>query len=547
MPGFTSADELLNEFVTELRQHTYGINSFTQPIVAQSPLRAESVVTLLDGAAVRVELSGRGYAALTINQTTVLPRNQTVAVPNEAFELLTGLLMAVSPDFQRAMHNHLYLKLLALSDSEPAPEPPGSDPRDAKAKAKYEPEAFRDSIFQLIENVDPTDDSKFTSVLDTAGNTLDYRRYGDSFFELFVTGGLIAPGGIINYDEEYGKFPFSLFVLASGDDPLAGAKRWGGLIVKLTRRYKYLERVFAESTEHILKHIHRFTEDENKMLAIGVGVLVTDAFLTLEPLKALQEDHLTKDGLALRFLTDMLRVFLMDNDINQLHKALVRAKVGRLTEFFPPNKRDEDCFARHFEAEDMPVLIELHTATLTLARRNEFVDSISSILRDAKEEEIDEDEEAEQIQATNLKVAKAAKAAMRTNKWEQHDTVSLAWDGIMNAVNWSYKSEQIEAQALVQIKRHSPVLEMLTTEPKSEISLLKHVQLYAYNEPRLTKYFGRIVLELYNTDVLSDSAIIFWATKGAKPEGKSGFLKQTEALVRKLEAMEDEDDSEDEE
>ncbi|KAJ2173087.1 hypothetical protein GGF45_004486, partial [Coemansia sp. RSA 551] len=108
-------------------------------------------------------------------------------------------------------------------------------------------------------------------------------------------------------------------------------------------------------------------------------------------------------------------------------------------------------------------------------------------------------------------------------------------------------SEQFEAQALVQIKRHSPVLEMLTTEPKSEISLLKHVQLYAYNEPRLTKYFGRIVLELYNTDVLSDSAIIFWATKGAKPEGKSGFLKQTEALVRKLEAMEDEDDSEDEE
>ncbi|KAJ2306193.1 hypothetical protein IWW52_006271, partial [Coemansia sp. RSA 2704] len=50
---------------------------------------------------------------------------------------------------------------------------------------------------------------------------------------------------------------------------------------------------------------------------------------------------------------------------------------------------------------------------------------------------------------------------------------------------------------------------------------------------------------LYNTDVLSDSAIIFWATKGAKPEGKSGFLKQTEALIKKLEALEDE--SEDDE
>ncbi|KAJ2530953.1 hypothetical protein IWW43_004038 [Coemansia sp. RSA 1935] len=128
MPGFTSADELLNEFATELRQHTYGISSFTQPKVTLSPLRAESVVTLLDGAAVRVELSGRGYAALAINQANVVPGNQAAVVPSEAFELLTGLLMAVSPGFQRAMHSHLYSKLLALSDSEPAPEPSGSDP-----------------------------------------------------------------------------------------------------------------------------------------------------------------------------------------------------------------------------------------------------------------------------------------------------------------------------------------------------------------------------------------------------------------------------------
>ncbi|KAI9480181.1 hypothetical protein LPJ78_001242 [Coemansia sp. RSA 989] len=418
--------------------------------------------------------------------------------------------------------------------------------RDAKAKAKYEPEAFRDSLFQLIENVDPTDYTKFSSILDTAGNTLDYRRYGDSFFELLVTGGLLAPGGIINDDEEYGKYPFSLFAMATGADALAGARRWGGLILKLTRRYKYLERTFSESLVHILKSIHRYTEEENKKLAVGVGVLVGEGFFTLEPLKTLQEDHLTKEGVALRFLTDMLQVYLLDNNIKQLHKLLSKAKIPSLVEFFPPNKRDDDCFARHFEAEDMPQLIELHVAKQASLHRSGFVQGVSAILRDAREEESDEDEaedREEMVQAANLKVAKAAKAAMRANKWEQHQAVTLVWDGIMNAVHWSFKSEQIEAQALRQISRHSPVLEMLTTEPKSEISLLKHVQTYAYNEPRLTKHFGRIVLELYNTDVLSDSAIIFWATKGAKPEGKSGFLKQTEALVRNLEALES--DSED--
>ncbi|KAJ2767861.1 hypothetical protein IWQ57_003778, partial [Coemansia nantahalensis] len=103
------------------------------------------------------------------------------------------------------------------------------------------------------------------------------------------------------------------------------------------------------------------------------------------------------------------------------------------------------------------------------------------------------------------------------------------------------------ARALRQIQRHSDVLEVLTTEPKSEIALLKHMQQYAHNEIRLTRVFGRMVLELYNADVLSDSAIIFWWTKGAKPEGKSGFLKQTEALVKKLQEEEDDDDDDDEE
>ena len=37
---------------------------------------------------------------------------------------------------------------------------------------------------------------------------------------------------------------------------------------------------------------------------------------------------------------------------------------------------------------------------------------------------------------------------------------------------------------------------------------------------------------LYNSDVVSDQAIIYWHNKGAKPQGKQHFLKATEALVK---------------
>ncbi|KAI8321243.1 ARM repeat-containing protein [Martensiomyces pterosporus] len=413
--------------------------------------------------------------------------------------------------------------------------------RDAKANAKYEPEDFRDNIFQVIEGIEPTDFSKISSALDTAGNSLDYRRYGDTFFEILVTGGIIAPGGIIEDDEEYGKLPFSLFVLAQGDDMLSGAQDWAKLISRLTRRYKYLERIFAESSKHILENIHRYSEEDNRRLSTGLGVLASIGFLPMDPLKVLQKDHLVKDGLALRFITDLLRVYLKDHTSKQLHNALVAAKIPYLIEFFPPNKRDDDCFARHFEAEDMPELIELHLASQANASRSEFAAAIERILRTAKAN--DEDEDEDDILAVNTEMARAAKQAMKTNGWSEDEAVVLVWDGILGAVDWAMKSEQVEIQALNQVKRYSPVLEVLTTTPKSEIKLLQHVQLYIYEDAKLMKYFSRIIQQLYQDDVLSDSAILFWAKKGVKPQGKAVFLKQTERLIKFLEEEGEDDDS----
>ncbi|KAJ2880222.1 hypothetical protein IWW38_005985 [Coemansia aciculifera] len=266
----------------------------------------------------------------------------------------------------------------------------------------------------------------------------------------------------------------------------------------------------------------------------------------MEPLRTLQKEHLTKDGLALRFFTDLLHVYLQENTLAQLSKALAKAKLdSQLIEFFPPNKRDDDCFERHFAAEDMPQLLEVHRATRDVATRDGFVADVVDVLHQAKIADEDDDEEG--VKAINLRLAKAAKAAMRSHQWGEHLAVVLAWDGIIGAVDWALRAEQIETQAINQVKRYSPVLEVLTTEPKSEIALLKHIQRYVYDDPKLTKSFGRIVFELYNADVLSDSAIIFWASKAALPEGKAIFLKQTETLVKKLEALEGDDDDEEDE
>ncbi|KAJ2845862.1 hypothetical protein J3B02_004562, partial [Coemansia erecta] len=428
---------------------------------------------------------------------------------------------------------------------------------------------FRTSIFQVISDIPKNDFGKISSALDTAGNTLDYRRYGDTFFETLVTGGIIAPGGIIKDDESLGKLPFSLFVLAQAatiDDQVAGAKIWANLITKLTRRYKYLERIFAETSVHVLENIHRYSDDDNRMLAIGLGVLVSEGFMPMDCFRILQKDHLTKDGIALGFMTDVLRVYLRDNNAAQLSKALKSAKIRQLVDFFPIAKRDNDCFVRHFEAQDLPEIIELHSAHQAVAMRDALVAELARIVRETQSsiddmtsngngggdgQDQEEDEDVDQVfEAANVKLAKAVQKCMRRNSWGEHDVVVLVWDALMASVDWPLRPEHIDARAALQIQRFSMVLEAFTQSPKSEIALLKHVQMYCYTEPKLLKVFGRMVLELYNADVLSDSAILFWAAKGVRFEGKTEFLKQTEALVNKLQALEadeGDDDSDEEE
>ena len=64
------------------------------------------------------------------------------------------------------------------------------------------------------------------------------------------------------------------------------------------------------------------------------------------------------------------------------------------------------------------------------------------------------------------------------------------------------------------------------------MSLINAVQVYCYTDTRIMKSFLALIKVLYNTDCVSDQAIIYWHQKGAKPNGKQHFLKATEGLVK---------------
>lgn len=92
---------------------------------------------------------------------------------------------------------------------------------------------FRDQLLKFFEQVPDGDFEGFTNALDKAGNTLDYRKYNDQFFEIFITGGLLAPGGSY-LDENVPLTKFSIFEAKTAE--VNEVKPFVSTLEKLIRR-----------------------------------------------------------------------------------------------------------------------------------------------------------------------------------------------------------------------------------------------------------------------------------------------------------------------
>ena len=92
---------------------------------------------------------------------------------------------------------------------------------------------FRDQLLKFFEQVPDSDFEALTNALDKAGNTLEYRKYCDPFFEIFITGGLLAPGGSY-LDENVPLTKFSIFEAKSSE--VEDVRPFVSTLEKLIRR-----------------------------------------------------------------------------------------------------------------------------------------------------------------------------------------------------------------------------------------------------------------------------------------------------------------------
>ncbi|KAK8568858.1 hypothetical protein V6N13_106739 [Hibiscus sabdariffa] len=365
--------------------------------------------------------------------------------------------------------------------------------RKRNIAAPLDPAAFADAVVQIY--LDNAGDLELIAK-SIESSDLNFSRYGDTFFEVVFTGGRTQPGTI--KPDEGERHPYSVIECEAKREAILPSVIY---IQKILRRRPFLIKNLENVMQRLLQSLELFEDNERKKLAIFTALAFSQKLSGLPPETVFQPLH--KDN-------------------------LVRGKIeDNLLDFFPSAKRSAEGFSEHFTKAGLVPLVEYNEKKIFEVKLKEMKSALTTQI--AEESDISE-------------VIETVKQRVKDAKLPDIEVVRILWDVIMDAVQWSGKNQQQNANsALRQVKTWSKLLNSYCTSGKLELELMYKVQMQCYEDAKLMKLFPEIVRSLYEEDVLAEDTILYWFRKGTNPKGRQTFVKALEPFVKWLEEAEEEE------
>uniref|UniRef100_A0A2P2M4H7 eIF4-gamma/eIF5/eIF2-epsilon domain-containing family protein n=1 Tax=Rhizophora mucronata TaxID=61149 RepID=A0A2P2M4H7_RHIMU len=365
-----------------------------------------------------------------------------------------------------------------------------------------DPAAFADAVVQVY--LDNAGDLELIAKSIESAD-LDFSRYGDTFFEVVFTGGRTQPG--TTKSDEGERHPYSIIDCEPSRESILPSVIY---IQKILRRRPFLIKSLENVMRRFLQSLELFEENERKKLAIFTALAFSQKLSGLPPetvFQPLLKDNLVAKGLVLFFITDFFKEYLVDNSLDDLIAILKRGKMeDNLLDFFPSAKRSAEGFSEHFTKEGLTLLVEYNEKKVFEIKLKEMKSLLTTQI--AEEADISE-------------VIETVKQQVNDAKLPEIEVVRILWDVLMDAVQWSGKNQQQNANAaLRQVKTWAKLLNTFCSSGKLELELMYKVQVQCYEDAKLMKLFPEIVRSLYDQDVLAEDTIHHWFRKGTNPKGR---------------------------
>ncbi|KAG6534929.1 hypothetical protein ZIOFF_008837 [Zingiber officinale] len=395
--------------------------------------------------------------------------------------------------------------------------------RKRNIAAPLDPAAFADAVVLIyLENAGDLE----LVVKNVEASDLNFSRYGDTFFEVVFTGGRTQPGTI--KPDEGERHPYSVLDCQPKREAILPSVLY---IQKILRRKPFLIKNLENVMQKFLQSLELFEENERQKLAIFTALAFSQKLSGLQPetvFQSLLKDNLVAKGIVLSFVTVFFKEYLVENSLDDLILLLKRGKMDdKLLDCFPIARRSAECFSEHFTKEGLLALVEYNEKKIFEVKLKEMKTALTTQI--AEETDISE-------------VIQTAKQHVKDANLPDIEVVRILWDMLMDAVQWSSKNQQQNANSVLrQVKTWSGLLNAFCTSGKLELELMYKVQIQCYEDAKLMKLFPDIIRSLYEQDVLAEDSILLWFRKGSNPKGRQTFVKALESFVNWLEEAEEEE------
>merc|ERR1712130_1000486 len=416
--------------------------------------------------------------------------------------------------------------------------------RKRDEKQVNNPTGFRDSVVEGLsktglEGSDITEievgvdlDAVF-KFLDTAGNKLDYRRYGEVLLEILIAGGLLAPGGA-SFQNDGGDKPAQTRACVFQDAfDMERTKAWDQQVfVRLMRRYKYLEKMLIEEMMKILVYLQGFSEEYRQRLAQMTALWVISGLLPPNTLQVIINEHQVKEGVALDFMLEILRVIKTEKGATSVLSLLKKSGLdNNLDQLFPTNKRTAENIKNIFISADQQEIVTYLAGMENAGAKKDVQRSLKSSISDEK---------------PIKEIIMELKEAVKKNGLAEHEAVAMIWSSVMTAMDCNKREDLLQDQVLRHLKNYISLFSAFTSSAKSEMVLCNKIQEYCYDNQSFLKSFNKIMLLFYKTEVLSEEVILKWYKDGHIPKGWTVFMEQMKKFIEWLEVAESEESSDEE-
>jgi len=235
-------------------------------------------------------------------------------------------------------------------------------------------------------------------------------------------------------------------------------------------------------------------------------------------------------GASLAWATAFFKDFLETEPADELVALLRKAKLtGRIAELFPQGKRAPADVAAHLAGAGLKPLVDIEERQQADAAVGELGSTLHDLMTADPPHAVPDVLEAVTAKAKELGVP-------------PQTAVRVLWPAIVATVPTGARSAQQVAAGLAKaVRLYAPLLAAFTTTARAEGALLQAVQAGCYLDPKLLKQFATCVRLLYDSDLVAEDAVRWWASKGAMPKGRHIFVSDLEPFIKWLDEAEEED------